>query len=212
MAYRRKDTFYARAKAEGYRSRAAYKLRELAQRYRLIHRGDHVVDLGCWPGGWLRVAVELAGPGGVVVGVDLVPLDTSVPGASIIRGDVRDVAIQSELLGRCGGRVDAVLSDMAPKLSGVRASDEARSVELAQTGLDVAERILRPGGRLLLKVFMSPHVRDLRARAEGMFRDVKITKPEASRKGSAEVYLVGLVRSRLAARIDAAKSGGTSIT
>jgi 23S rRNA (uridine2552-2'-O)-methyltransferase len=101
---------------------------------------------------------------------------------------------------------------MAPKLSGVRASDEARSVELAQTGLDVAERILRPGGRLLLKVFMSPHVRDLRARAEGMFRDVKITKPEASRKGSAEVYLVGLVRSRLAARIDAAKSGGTSIT
>jgi 23S rRNA (uridine2552-2'-O)-methyltransferase len=195
MAYRRKDSFYARAKAAGYRSRAAYKLAELARRYRVIGRGDHVVDLGAWPGGWLQVAAELVGPTGVVVGIDLQPIERlPEPTVSTIVGDASDPAVQQEVVGRCRGRVDVLLSDMAPKLSGVRDRDSAQAAELAASACELAERILRPGGRLILKLFTGADSDDVVRRVRQGFESVRLTRPEATRKGSAELYLVCLGR------------------
>lgn len=191
--YKRKDAYYARAKAAGYRSRAAYKLLELARRYRMIRTGDHVVDLGAWPGGWLQVAAELTGPKGLVVGVDLVPVEVP-PGGTVafVCGDARVPAIQEEIMRRIGGRVDVVLSDMAPKLTGIRATDEARGAELADTALRAAGRMLRPQGRLVMKVFMNPETERIVDAVRREFAEVRLTRPEASRSGSAELYVVAL--------------------
>lgn len=190
MAYKRKDGFYARAKAEGYRSRAAYKLQELARRYQLIRRGDHVVDLGAWPGGWLQVASELVGPGGVVVGVDLVAIEPlGLTNVVTLVGDAGDAAVQEQIREHSRGRIDVVLSDMAPKLSGVRDRDIARSEALAEAAVGIAAALLGPGGRLLMKVFSGADAEALRL-ARGAFAAVKLTKPEASRRESAEMYLI----------------------
>ncbi len=191
MAYQRKDTFYARAKAAGYRSRAAYKLVELAKRYQLVRRGDHVVDLGAWPGGWLQVAAELAGPQGVVVGIDLLPIDPLGQGQVVtVVGDAREPEVQAALRQRCRGRVDVVLSDMAPKLSGVRDRDSARAAELAEAALAIAKALLSPGGRLVIKVFSGAEAEALVRAVRPSFKVAKLTKPEASRKESGEMYLV----------------------
>lgn len=192
MAYQRKDAFYARAKHAGYRSRAAYKLLELAPRYKLIQRGDHVVDLGAWPGGWLQVAADLAGAKGVVVGVDLRPIDSLPAPVTTIAGDAGNPAVQEQIRAHCGGRVDVVLSDMAPALSGVRDRDIAQSVALAEVALSAAATLLTPGGRLLLKLFTAPETDAIVAAARRQFDTVKRTSPEATRKGSAEMYLVGV--------------------
>jgi 23S rRNA (uridine2552-2'-O)-methyltransferase len=193
MAYKRKDGFYRRAKEAGYRSRAAYKLIELARRYRLIRPGDRVVDLGAWPGGWLQVAAQLVGIRGRVVAVDLVPIEPlSNPVVTCLQGDVRDPMVQKEITRVSGGTVDVVLSDMAPKLSGIRASDMARSAELAQMACTVAAHLLRSDGRLLLKTFASPDTDALVAEMRHSFATVKLARPEATRTGSAEVYIVAL--------------------
>ncbi len=198
MAYQRKDTFYARAKDAGYRSRAAYKLLELTRRYDLIQRGDHVVDLGAWPGGWLQVAAQLTGPQGVVVGVDLQPIDRLGGPVTTIAGDARDATVNAEIRARCAGRVDIVLSDLAPKLSGVRDRDTAQAIALAESALAIADHLLRPGGRLLLKLFTAPETDGVVAAARRRFQRVKLTRPEATRRGSAELYLVCLgFRGRL---------------
>lgn len=190
MAYQRKDAFYARAKAEGYRSRAAYKLMDLARRYQLLKRGDHVVDLGAWPGGWLQVAADLVGPRGVVVGVDLAPIDPlPQPWVSLIVGDAGDPVVLEQVRERCGGRVDILLSDMAPKLSGIRDRDAARAAELAETAVAIAARLVTPGGRLVMKVFSGGESAALTL-ARGVFATAKLTKPESSRKESAEMYLI----------------------
>jgi len=192
MAYQRKDAFYARAKQAGYRSRAAYKLLELARRYRLIERGDHVVDFGAWPGGWLQVAAELAGPRGVVVGVDLKPIEPLGGPVTTIIGDARDESVLEQIRTRCAGRVAVVLSDLAPALSGVRDRDIAQAMELAATAVAAAQQLLTPGGNLLLKLFTAPETDALVADVRRRFDSVKLTRPEATRKGSAEVYLVAL--------------------
>jgi 23S rRNA (uridine2552-2'-O)-methyltransferase len=188
--YDRKDAFYRRAKQEGYRSRASYKLLELAERYQLIRRGSRVLDLGCWPGGWLQVAVAIAGPSGTIVGIDLRATDP-VAGAMALQGDITDPEVLEKLRDAVpGGAYDAVLSDLAPKLSGVRFSDEARAAELNQTALAVAESLLAPGGTLLMKTFMSGETEEMLRRARKVFASVRLTNAEASRKGSAEHYLI----------------------
>ncbi len=192
MAYQRKDAFYARAKQAGYRSRAAYKLAELARRYKLIDRGDHVVDLGAWPGGWLQVAAELVGPRGVVVGVDLKAIDALGGIVTTMVGDARDVAVREQIRARCNGRIDVVLSDMAPGLSGVRDRDIAQAVELATTAVETAVTFLSPGGDLLVKLFTAPEADALVADIRRRFTSTKLTRPEATRKGSDEIYLVCL--------------------
>jgi len=192
VSYQRKDAFYARAKASGYRSRAAYKLLELARRYRLLERGDHVVDLGAWPGGWLQVAAQLVGPTGVVVGVDVQRIEPLAAPVVVITGDARDAAVQEQIRARCGGRIDVVLSDLAPKLSGVRDRDTAQAAALSESALAASHTLLAPGGRALVKLFTGPDADALADAARRRFARVKLTRPDATRKGSAELYLVCL--------------------
>ena len=193
MAYKRKDAFYERAKQAGYRSRAAYKLAELDDRYRLMRRGDRVLDLGAWPGGWLQVAAARCGREGTIIGVDTATIDPlGLVNVRTIAASVLDPAFERHLAAVAPDRFDVLLSDLAPKLTGVRATDEARARELAEAALTVAERILRPGGRMLMKLFMGEETRPIVERARARFRTVKLTKPEATRRGSMEMYLIAL--------------------
>jgi 23S rRNA (uridine2552-2'-O)-methyltransferase len=190
--YRRKDSFYRRAKTAGYRSRAAYKLIELDRRFRLLRTGDRVVDLGAWPGGWLQVAAERVGPKGVVVGVDLKPIDELPPPVVSLVGDIRKNETLEQVRACCAGHVDVVLSDMAPQLSGVRAADSARAAELAEYAISAAESLLRPGGRFLMKLFQSDETSRLLARLRERFETVKASRPYATRERSSELYAVAL--------------------
>jgi len=191
MTYRPKDSYHRRARAAGYRARSAYKLIELADRFRLLRRGDHVVDLGAWPGGWLQVVVERIGADGRAVGVDVVPIDP-LPAANVdsMSGDVRDPAVVRAVRERLGRAADLVLSDLAPKLTGVAATDAARQSELGTAVLAALPDLLRPHGRLVMKVFMGPDQPALLARLQTLFDEVRTTRAEATRRGSAELYAV----------------------
>jgi 23S rRNA (uridine2552-2'-O)-methyltransferase len=185
------DAYVKRAKAEGMRSRAAYKLGEIAARDRLLAPGMLVVDLGAAPGGWSQVAAERVGTRGRVIALDVLDM-ASLKGVAFIRGDFHDEAAVGELERVLGGqKVDLVLSDMAPNMSGVPSSDQARALELAELALDFALKHLKPKGNLLVKLFQGAgfesYLRTLRSR----FAAVAVRKPEASRSRSSEVYLVG---------------------
>jgi len=188
--YERKDRFYKKAKQEGYRSRAAYKLLELHQELQIFKPGDRVIDLGSWPGGWVQVAASLVGNTGQVIAIDLVALDPlPLPNVSLLRGDATDLEQQEQILALLGGRSDVLLSDMAPKLSGIRETDETRAMELCRTALTCAPRLLRPSGTLLLKVFMGSEYKAFLTELRTTFTVVKTTRPESTRKGSAETYV-----------------------
>jgi 23S rRNA (uridine2552-2'-O)-methyltransferase len=193
VGYRRRDAVYLRAKAAGYRARSAYKLAELDRRFGLLRRGDVVVDLGAWPGGWLQVALERVGPTGRVVGVDLRPVEPlPAPNLELVVGDVRDPAVIATVRRRLGAPADVVLCDLAPKLSGVRATDEAHAEALTDAVLAALPRLLRHGGRLLMKVFMGPSHRSTVERLRDLFEVVRTTRPAATRAGSAETYVACL--------------------
>ena len=183
-----KDEYYNRAKQEGYRSRSAYKLKQLDEEASLLRPGRSVVDLGAAPGGWLQVATEEVGDG-TVVGVDRNRID-AIEGVETIRGDITEPTIQDEIRDHVGA-VDVVLSDMAPNMTGEYSVDHARSVHLARTAFAVAEEILVGGGDFVVKVFDGPDVASLRADLEAEFDHVRAIHPEASRDASSEVYLVG---------------------
>jgi 23S rRNA (uridine2552-2'-O)-methyltransferase len=188
--YERKDAFYKKAKREGYRARSAYKLLELNREFRILRPGMRVVDLGAWPGGWVQVAAESVGPAGKIVGIDLVALEPfAFPQVTLLQGDAADPAQQEKILAALGGPADVILSDMAPKLTGIKEVDEARSMELCRLALAIASTLLRPGGSLLLKVFMGPDHKMFLTEVQIRFSSVKTTKPESSRKGSAETYV-----------------------
>ena len=189
--YKRKDAFYKKAKQAGYRSRAAYKLLELSHSFGLLRPGQRVIDLGAWPGGWLQVAAELVGPRGRVIGIDLVPIDPlKTDNVTLVQGDATDPDQQRRLLSLLDGPADILLSDMAPKLSGVRERDEAQAQELSRAAVGCTTRLLRPGGSLLLKAFMDSGYPALLAALRAGFATVKTTKPQATRKGSAETYII----------------------
>jgi 23S rRNA (uridine2552-2'-O)-methyltransferase len=186
-----KDQYYNRAKQEGYRARSAYKLRQLDATADLFADGDTVVDLGAAPGGWLQVAAEAVGPGGTVVGVDrqrIRPLDAE--SVETLRGDITEDDTVDALRDRVGS-ADAVLSDMAPNMTGEYAVDHARSVHLARQAFGVARDVLEPGGDLVVKVFDGRDLDDLRADIDETFEYVRDVRPDASRDASSEVYLVG---------------------
>lgn len=189
----RHDAFYRRAKSEGFAARAVYKLEEIDRRCSLIRRGDRVLDLGCWPGSWLQYCASRVGPDGRVVGLDVEPVEIRLgPRVRVLRADMREISPE-ELRGDLGA-FDVVLSDAAPNTIGVREADQARSEELFARALDLALALLRPGGRFCGKVFDGPGVPALRARLAAGFRETRDRRPEGSRRGSAERYLVGLGR------------------
>jgi|SRR5262245_57688213 len=184
------DVFVKRARAEGMRSRAAYKLAEIAGRDRLFHPGMVVVDLGAAPGGWSQVAARSVGPGGRVVAVDLLEMPP-VPGVTFIRGDFRDVFTLAELERTlAGAQPDLVLSDMAPNLTGIASTDQARALEVAEAARDFALKRLKPQGNLVVKLFQGAGYEGYFKSLQSRFRSVAARKPEASRSRSSEVYVL----------------------
>ncbi len=188
--YQPRDKFYRRARAQGLPSRAAFKLGELLGRYRLISPGGRVLDLGCAPGGWLAILSQAVGPRGRVIGIDLAPCKSVAPWATALAGDIRDPATWASAREQLGAAADLVTSDLAPKLSGIRERDEARMRELLELSLEVARRELRPGGAMVAKMFMSGDFKQVVAGFKRYFRLVEATRTEASRPGSAELYIV----------------------
>ncbi len=184
----RRDYFYRKAKEEGYRSRAAFKLKQINQRFNVIKRGDTVVDLGAAPGGWLQVAKELSG--GKVVGVDLLPIE-EIGGVETIKGDIRLESTVKRIREVTKQEADVVICDAAPNLSGNWSYDHARSIDLATSALDCAIKILKPGGRFVVKVFQGDMFPDYLNKVQQYFAKVQAFSPEARRKQSAEMYIVG---------------------
>ncbi len=185
------DPYVQRARAEGYRSRAAFKLLEIDAKDHLLRPGTLVVDLGAAPGSWAQVVVRKLGPAGHVVALDLLEFEP-LPGVQFIQGDFREEAILAQLEAVLVGRpVDLVLSDMAPNWSGIAVSDQARAMHLAELTLEFAARQLKPGGDLLVKVFQGAGFQELRQAMQRVFGSVVVRKPQASRGRSAELYLLG---------------------
>ena len=185
------DPYVQKAKAEGYRSRAAYKLLELDKKDRLLVPGQLLVDLGAAPGSWSQVAVGRVGSKGRVVAVDLLPM-APLPGVQFVQGDFREQEVLDALLAALGGRkADLVISDLAPNISGIGVSDQARSMHLCELALEFARQCLKPGGSLLVKVFQGAGFTEFLADMRKTFEKVGSRKPEASRGRSSEMYLLG---------------------
>jgi 23S rRNA (uridine2552-2'-O)-methyltransferase len=184
------DPYVQQAKQHGYRARSAYKLLELDAKDHLLKPGMRVVDLGSAPGGWSQVAAQKVGESGKVFALDILEM-TGMPGVTFIQGDFTEDTVLAELNTTLAGQaVDLVISDMAPNISGIVLSDQAKSYYLAELALDFAVNHLKPGGGLLVKVFQGgdfdTYLKSLRER----FKQVEIRKPDASRNHSKEVYLV----------------------
>lgn len=191
-AYERKDAVYRRAKREGFRSRAAIKLEEIDRVFSLLRPGQRVVDLGCWPGGWLQVCADRVGPRGRVVGVDVAHTEeVERPNVVVLTSDVYDESLAGRVAEALGGPADLVLSDLAPKLSGIAASDSARHAALVHRALDLARAWLAPGGIFLAKLFMDAEYQELIRDIRATFSTVKSRKLDTTRKGSSELYVCG---------------------
>lgn len=189
--YDRKDPLHQRAKREGYRSRAAYKLLELQKRARVLRRGQAVVDLGAWPGGWLQVAADLVGPSGRVVGIDRAAIEPLPdPHVTLLTGDVGDPDCIERLRTALGRRADVVLSDLAPKLTGIGPRDEAAFAALATATREIAIALLAPGGTLVAKTLGGREGEEARAALRPLFASVRQLGLDSTRKGSSELYLV----------------------
>jgi 23S rRNA (uridine2552-2'-O)-methyltransferase len=185
------DPFVVAARAHGYRSRAAFKLTEIDDRFHVLRRGARVVDLGAAPGGWVQVALERGAAR--VVGVDLLPIDP-LPPAELIEGDFTDPAMGPRLIEALGGPADVVLSDMAPNTVGHRETDHLRILALIEAAADFALARLKPGGAFVTKTFQGGGSGELMAGLRPHFESVKHVKPKASRSESSEVYLVAIGR------------------
>jgi len=196
-----KDHYYNKAKQEGYRSRAAYKLKQLDELEGVFDRDDTVVDLGAAPGGWLEVAAEEVGPQGNVIGVDFQRIKDFEDHDNVetLRGDMTEEKTRDRVIDAAGGSVDAVISDMAPNMSGEYSLDQARSLHLARQAFETALELLDSGGDFVVKVFEGPDVDDFRADVEEEFQYVRATSPKASRDESSEIYLIG--KGRLTAPV-----------
>jgi len=190
--YERKDALYRRAKREGLRSRAAYKLEELQRAHRVLRAGQRVADLGAWPGGWLQVAAGAVGPSGRVVGVDVAAIEPfpELTNAIAIQADLAEPGVEARILEALGGPADVVLSDAAPKLTGVRTTDRAREEALLEAIEALVPRLLRPGGALVLKLLEGPEAQAIADRLGRRFATRKATRLQATRRGSSEKYLV----------------------
>jgi 23S rRNA (uridine2552-2'-O)-methyltransferase len=183
------DPYVAAAKREGYRSRAAYKLIELDEKFQLLRRGARVIDLGAAPGGWSQVAAKKVGPGGKVIAIDQNPFD-AIPGVDQVIMDFLSPEAPAILTGMAGGPVDVVMSDMAASASGHRATDHMKIMALCEAAIEFAVTVLAPGGSFVAKVLKGGTENELLAMMQRHFRSVKHAKPKASRQDSAEAYVV----------------------
>ena len=190
--YDRKDAYYRQAKKEGYRSRAAYKLAQIAGKETAVRAGDRVIDAGAAPGGWSQLLLELVGKRGKVAAVDLLPMDP-LPGDGFRfwRRDLTDAALPDELLAFLGGPADVVLSDAAPNTTGSPFTDQARSADLVRSVFALARGTLKEGGTFLAKIFGGAESDAVFSELKPFFRELRRIRPEATRKGSFELYILG---------------------
>ncbi len=188
MAFNPKDRFFHKAKVDGYLARSAYKLEEMQKKFKLFRQGDLVLDLGAAPGAWSQVALKLLGPQGLVVGLDLKPVEHQAKNAKFYQMDAFN--FDPEILE--GRAVDCLLSDMMANTTGFRDVDQARSADLCRQVLNIADKFLKTGGNCVLKIFEGPDAKEIDKRFQATFHESKRFKPEAVRKGSTEIYVVGL--------------------
>jgi len=183
MAYNQKDHYFMKAKKEGFRARSSYKLIEIAKKYQLIRKNDSVLDIGCAPGSWLQVIKKMTR--GRIVGVDLVSIKP-IEGVEFIQGNIEDKEVKEQLK----GKFDVVLSDIAPKTTGMRERDQVISYILSRESFIIAKKLLNTNGNFLVKTFQSQETEDLVKEIKPFFTFVKRYSPESTRQGSKEIYIV----------------------
>ena len=186
------DHYTRQAKKENFPARSVYKLQEIQQKHRLIKKGNKILDLGCAPGSWLLYAAKVTGDKGQVVGIDLKPVKGHVPAhARIVTADVFALDLES-----LGNNFQVVLSDMAPATTGHKDVDAARSYNLCETALGIAQKVLLPGGSFVCKIFQGPDFKIFTDAVRADFKELKIFKPRSSRKASREIYVIGVCLKR----------------
>jgi 23S rRNA (uridine2552-2'-O)-methyltransferase len=191
--YNPKDHFYKKAKKENFAARSVFKLEEIDQKLRLINPGQMILDLGAAPGSWSQYCSKKIGSKGRILGVDLTAIEIKLPNATFIQADLRDLELE-KIFSEQGFQppFDLVISDMAPKTTGIRLTDQTRSMELCELALDVARRFLKPGGHFVCKLFHSDDFVQLRNEIKKSFEKFEAVKPESTRKISKEIFLVGI--------------------
>lgn len=191
LADSKKDQFRRLARDQGYRSRSAFKLKQINESYRILNNGHCVVDIGCAPGGWMQIAISAVGTKGKVIGVDIKKIDP-LANAFVIQGSIEDEKIRDSILTISNSRVDVVLSDLSPNVSGNWELDHARQIDLTRNALNLSRKILKKGGKAIFKVFQGDMLNELIIELKKEFKKVIITKPNASRQVSSEIYLICL--------------------
>ena len=188
---RKNDPYHRWAQEQGYRSRAAFKLMQLDERFNFLKAGRKVLDIGAAPGGWLQVACEAVGDHGMVVGVDLEPIEPlEYSNVETLQGDILDEETREEIREVVNGKLDVVLSDIAPNVSGNWEVDHFRQIDLAKMSLSIASRMLKKNGWFIVKVFQGSEYDRYLKQVKTLFKKVKVVKPKASRKRSAEIYII----------------------
>jgi 23S rRNA (uridine2552-2'-O)-methyltransferase len=191
LADSKKDQFRRLARDQGYRSRSAFKLKQINESYRILNKGQCVVDMGCAPGGWMQIALSGVGTKGKVIGVDIKKIEPLV-NAFVIQGSIEEEKIRDSILTVSNSCVDVVLSDLSPNVSGNWELDHARQIDLTRKALDLSRKILKKGGKGVFKAFQGDMLNELIVDLKKGFKKVIITKPNASRQVSSEIYLICL--------------------
>ncbi len=197
MAYNKKDHYYYKAKEENFAARSIYKLEEIDQKYRIIKAGMKVLDLGAAPGSWSQYLSQKVGEKGRVLGVDLIKVELTLANAVFIHADLRDLNLDKIFIENGFEPIfDGVFSDMAPKTTGIRITDQARSMELCELALHVSDRFLKPGGNFVCKFFHSDDFTELRKMMIERFGKVEVLRPQSTRKESKEIFLIGVSKKK----------------
>lgn len=193
MAYNPKDFYFKKAKAENFVARSVYKLEEIDQRHKIFKQNQKVLDLGAAPGSWSQYVSKKVGDKGKVLGIDLTPIALSLPNAIFIIGDIESVNLEEILTQHeFAPPLDVVISDMAPKTTGIKSADQARSFALCEMALSVAIKLLKPGGSFVCKIFHGNEFEVLRKSMRTNFKTVDVIKPKGTRKESKEIFMIGL--------------------
>jgi 23S rRNA (uridine2552-2'-O)-methyltransferase len=193
MAYNPKDYYFKKAKSENYAARSVFKLQEIDQRFRILRPGFKVLDLGAAPGSWAQYTSQKVGPQGRILGVDLQTVKLTLPNAVFITADMRELNLDDVMRShQIAPPFDVVLSDMAPKTTGIRLTDQMRSLELCELALGIAKRLLRPGGTFVCKLFHSNEFEKFRDQLRESFEKIEILRPQSTRKESKEIFFIAL--------------------
>lgn len=193
MGYNPKDFYFKKAKERNFAARSVFKLEEIDQRFKVFRPGQKVLDLGCAPGSWMQYASQQVGKNGFAIGIDLQKVNLTLTNAEFVQGDAFEESFIAQQASKHGiDKFDMVLSDMAPKTTGIRDQDQQRSFELCIRALDVAQRWLKPNGTFIVKFFHSGMFEEYMRLMKPLFVKVDLVRPKSTRKASYEIYLIGL--------------------